>query len=91
MVNYIIVLVFQILFNIFKVYEIKYTYENRLVPLLINSVWINLISLSSVFFSLDRLFVGDFLIVPFFIFGSVIGKWLGMTKLSDIKLWFFKK
>jgi hypothetical protein len=91
MVNYIIVLVFQILFNIFKVYEIKYTYENRLVPLLINSVWINLISLSSVFFSLDRLFVGDFLIVPFFIFGSVIGKWLGMTKLSDIKSWFFKK
>jgi hypothetical protein len=91
MVNYIIVLVFQILFNIFKVYEIKYTYENRLVPLLINSVWINLISLSSVFFSLDRLFVGDFLIVPFFILGSVIGKWLGMTKLSDIKLWFFKK
>lgn len=91
MVNYIIVLVFQILFNIFKVYEIKYTYENRLVPLLINSVWINLISLSSVFFSLDRLFVGDFLIIPFYIFGSVIGKWLGMTKLSDIKLFLLKK
>jgi hypothetical protein len=91
MVNYIIVLVFQILFNIFKVYEIKYTYENRLVPLLINSVWINLISLSSVFFSLDRLFVGDFLVVPFYIFGSVVGKWLGMTKFTNIRFLLFKK
>ena len=33
--NYIIVFVFQFLFNIFKTLEIKFTFENKLTPLLI--------------------------------------------------------
>lgn len=83
MIYYILILILQILFNIFKVLEIKYTYENKLVPLLFNSVWINVISLVSVFFSLDRLFDDDYLIIPFYIIGSIIGKWLAMTKFSS--------
>jgi hypothetical protein len=79
---YIIVLVFQILFNIFKVLEIRYTYEKRVKSLLINSIWINLVSLASFYFSLDRLFIGDWYILPFYIGGSVIGKWIAMTKLK---------
>ena len=35
---YLLVLAFQILFNIFKVLEIKYTYENRL-NLMINTIF----------------------------------------------------
>jgi hypothetical protein len=82
---YLIVLAFQILFNIFKVMEIKFTYENKLKALLINSVWINLISLASVYFSLDRLFEGDWLVIPFYIGGSVLGKWIAMTKFENIR------
>ena len=82
---YLIVLIFQILFNIFKVMEIKFTYENKLRALLINSVWINIVSLASVYVSLDRLFVGDWLILPFYIGGSVIGKWIAMTQIENIK------
>ena len=65
MIYYILIFLFQLLFNIFKVLEIKYTYENKIIPLLFNSVWINLISLTTVFFSMDRLFDDDFLIIPF--------------------------
>jgi len=83
MIYYFLILIFQILFNIFKVFEIKYTYENKLVPLLFNSIWINIISLASVFFSIDRLFDDDYLVVPFYILGSVIGKWIAMTKFSS--------
>jgi len=83
MIYYVLILILQILFNIFKVLEIKYTYENKLVPLLFNSVWINVISLVSVFFSIDRLFDDDYLIIPFYIIGSVIGKWLAMTKFNS--------
>ena len=86
---YLIVLTFQILFNIFKVLEIKFTYENKLRHLLINSVWINLVSLASVYFSLDRLFVGDWLVIPFYIGGSVIGKWIAMTKFENTRSWIF--
>jgi len=87
---YILVLLFQILFNIFKVLEIKFTYENKLRQLLINSVFINIVSLASVFFSLDRLFVGDWFIVPFYISGSVIGKWIAMTKFENTRSKVFK-
>jgi len=77
---YIIIFIFQILFSIFKVLEIKFTYENKLRPLLFNSIWINLVSLAAVYYSLDRLFVGDLWVIPFYVMGSVIGKWIAMTK-----------
>jgi hypothetical protein len=89
MIYYLIVLFFQILFNIFKVLEIKFTYENKLRHLLINSVWINLVSLASVYFSLDRLFVGDWLVIPFYIGGSVVGKWIAMTKFENTRFRIF--
>ena len=93
MINYIAILTFQIMFNIFKVLEIKFTYENQLNRLLINSVWINLVSLASVYYSLDSLLKGDMWILPFYIGGSVLGKWIAMTQMDNLesKLFIFFK
>jgi len=87
---YLIVFVFQVLFNIFKVMEIKFTFENQLRNLLINSIWINLVSLAAVYFSLDRLFQNDWLVLPFYIGGSVVGKWIAMTKFENTRFKIFK-
>jgi hypothetical protein len=87
---YLLILVFQILFNIFKVLEIKYTYENKLRLLLFNSVYINLISLASVYWSLDLLFEGDWWVIPFYIGGSVLGKWIAMTQVENIRYNIYK-
>jgi hypothetical protein len=87
---YLLVLFFQIMFNIFKVLEIKYTYENKLNALMLNSVWINLVSLASVYFSLDRLFEGDWFVIPFYIGGSVVGKWIAMTQTKNIRYSIYK-
>lgn len=85
MMNYIAILTFQIMFNIFKVLEIKFTYENQLSRLLLNSVWINLVSLASVYFSLDSLLKGDMWVLPFYIGGSVLGKWIAMTQMDNLE------
>jgi hypothetical protein len=85
MINYIAILTFQIMFNIFKVLEIKFTYENQLNRLLVNSVWINLVSLASVYFSLDSLLKGDMWVLPFYIGGSVLGKWIAMTQMDNLE------
>ena len=85
MMNYIAILTFQIMFNIFKVLEIKFTYENQLNRLLLNSVWINLVSLASVYFSLDSLLKGDMWVLPFYIGGSVLGKWIAMTQMDNLE------
>jgi hypothetical protein len=91
--NYIAILTFQIMFNIFKVLEIKFTYENQINRLLLNSVWINLVSLASVYFSLDSLLKGDMWVLPFYIGGSVLGKWIAMTQMENLesKLFSFLK
>ena len=85
MMNYIAILTFQIMFNIFKVLEIKFTYENQLTRLMLNSVWINLVSLASVYFSLDSLLKGDMWVLPFYIGGSVLGKWIAMTQMENLE------
>lgn len=87
---YVLILVFQIMFNIFKVLEIKYTYENKLSLLLYNSIYINLISLASVYWSLDLLFEGDWLVIPFYVLGSVLGKWIAMRHVENIRYKIFK-
>jgi hypothetical protein len=87
---YLLVLVFQIMFNIFKVLEIKYTYENKLSLLLYNSIYINLIALASVYWSLDLLFEGDWWVIPFYVSGSVIGKWIAMRHVENIRYKIFK-
>ncbi len=48
--NYLLILFFQIMFNIFKVMEIKYTYENKIRSLLLNSVWTSLVSLGATYY-----------------------------------------
>jgi uncharacterized membrane protein YfcA len=85
MFEYILIFIFQVMFNIFKVLEIKYTYENKLTSLLINSVWINLVSLTSVYYSVDLLLGGDLVVVPFYIVGSVFGKWVAIKKVDNIR------
>ena len=87
---YLLILVFQIMFNIFKVLEIKYTYENKLTLLLYNSVYINLVSLATVYWSLDLLFEGDWWVIPFYVGGSVIGKWISMRHVENIRYKIFK-
>lgn len=78
MLRYLLVFLSQTLYNIFKVLEIKYTYQNRIGALLLNSVWINLVALLSTYYSVEDLLRGNFGVVFFYITGSVIGKYFGM-------------
>jgi ABC-type enterochelin transport system permease subunit len=82
MIVYTLVFVFQFFFNIFKTLEIKYTYEHKVNALLLNSIWINLVSLGSTYFSLERLIAGEWSILIVYIGGSVVGKWVAMTKVE---------
>ncbi len=82
MMVYFLVFAFQFFFNIFKTLEIKYTYEHKVNALLVNSVWINVVSLGSTYFALDRLLAGQWSVIVFYIGGSIVGKWFAMTKVN---------
>ena len=78
----------QLTFNILKVWEIKYTYQNKTVPLLINSVLISSVSLLSTYISVTSVLDGNWISIIFYISGSTIGKYIGMTMQS--KLTYFR-
>lgn len=85
MINYVLILIFQFAFNIFKVLEIKYTYENKIKLLVMNTVWINLAALGSVFYSIESLFRKDYLGIVFYILGSIFGKWFAMVHYENYR------
>jgi uncharacterized membrane protein YqgA involved in biofilm formation len=65
--------------------EIKYTYENKVKELMINSIWINLVSLGSVYFAIDSLFKGNWSVIIVYIIGSVVGKWVAMKHFENYR------
>jgi len=48
------------------------------------------VSLASVYYSIDSLLQGDFLVLPFYISGSVLGKWIAMTKMENLEFLIFR-
>jgi len=82
---YLLVFIFQFLYNIFKVYEIKYTYENKIKNLVINSIILNGLTLSSTYYSIDHLLKGEIIVILFFIMGAAIGKWFALTHFENYR------
>ena len=52
---------------------------------MLNSIWINLVSLGSMYFAIDSLLKGNWSVIIVYIAGSVMGKWVAMEKISDYK------
>jgi hypothetical protein len=84
-VIYILIFFLQFFFNISKVLEIKYTYENKLNLLILNTVVINLLTLAATYFSIDYLLKGEFLVILFYIMGGVFGKWFALTHFENYR------
>lgn len=82
---YLLVFISQLILNIGKVMEIKLTYENKTQGLIVNTILINLVSLISVFYSIENLLKGDTIVIVFYVAGSVIGKWFAMTQIENYR------
>jgi hypothetical protein len=81
---FILVFIFQMIFNVAKVYEVKYSYENKLKPLLLSGGVLSLLTVLSTFLSVDLLLDGDWRIIIVFVGGSLMGKYIAY-KLNTTK------
>jgi hypothetical protein len=91
MLTYITTFCLQIIFNILKVEEIKYSYENQTLKAVINSIMINVTSLTTSYLSIKLMLEGDFKISLVYIIGSAIGKWIATTKLFNYRNFIWKQ
>jgi len=89
--KYLLVYIFQVIFNILKVQEIKLTYENKTGRLMINTILISAVVLASTYYSLNLMLKGDFIVAAVYIFGSVSGKYIAMTKSFNYRNFIWKK
>jgi len=80
--TYLLIFLLQVFFNILKVLEIRHAVHGKVKESLINSVLISSMTLASSYFSLDELFSGNWIVILFFVGGSVVGKWLTLSFLT---------
>ena len=73
-----------------KVMEIKYSYEEKIKPLIIVTALLSGIVLASTYFSLTLLLKGDVIVIPIYIIGSILGK-LTAIKLNNTRAKIFHK
>ena len=74
--------IFQFSINILRTLEIQYTYNKQINKSLINSLMINVISLASLYFSIDALIQGNLYMIASYIFGSFTGKFVSMKYMN---------
>jgi hypothetical protein len=76
MINYIFIFLLQVAFNICKSLEIKYTYENRLVPILWVGFALSVMMILGFYLSIGALLKGEWVVIVVYVGGSVLGKYL---------------
>lgn len=87
---YFLIFIFQYIFNLLKVLEIKFSYEEKIKPLMLVTALISGIALLSLFMSFELLIEGNLFVVPVYIAGSMLGK-LAAIKLNNIRGKIFHK
>ena len=87
---YLIIFAFQFSFNLLKVMEIKFSYEERIKPLIIVTALLSGIILASTYFSLTLLLKGDVIVIPIYIIGSILGK-ITAIKINNTRAKIFRK
>lgn len=75
--------IFQFSINILRTLEIQYTYNKQINKSLINSLMINVISLASLYFSIDALIQGNLYVIAAYITGSLGGKFVSMKYMKE--------
>ena len=70
--SYFLVFVLQVLFTAFKVFEIKYAYENKLKPILITGAILSVLTVLSTYLSVDLLFKGDWFVIIIYVAGGLL-------------------
>jgi hypothetical protein len=76
MINYIFIFLLQVAFNICKSLEIRYTYENRLAPILWVGFALSVMMILGFYLSIGALLKGEWVVIVVYVGGSVLGKYL---------------
>ena len=74
--EYLLIFIFQSIFNVAKVYEIKYAYENQLKGILISSTALSLLTILSTYLSIELLLAGDLKVIIVYVLGRLLGKYI---------------
>jgi hypothetical protein len=65
-----------VVFNICKALEIRYTYENKLGPILWVGFALSIMMILGFYLSIGALLKGEWIVIVVYVSGSVLGKYL---------------
>ena len=74
MVDYILVAIFQLLFSILKVFDVKWSYENKVTQLTILNFFMSAIWILGTALGISAVIEGDVIMMGIYVFFGGIGK-----------------
>ena len=74
MVNYILVAIFQLAFSILKVFDVKWSYENKVVELTVLNFFMSAIWILGTALGVAAVIDGDIIMMGIYVFFGGIGK-----------------
>lgn len=74
MVNYILVAIFQLAFSIFKVFDIKWSYENKVVELTILNFFMSAVWIIGTALGVAAVMDGDIIMMLIYVVSGGVGK-----------------
>jgi hypothetical protein len=76
----LVIFLLQAAMAILKVQEIKYNDGENIKKSMVNAFLISIVALLSITIGVNSLLKGDWLVPIFFVGGSMLGKWLAITR-----------
>lgn len=83
--DYALVAVLQLIFSVGKVFDIKWSYENRVFPLILSNSVLSATWLVSTALGLEGIVEGDYLMTAVYIISGGIGKWVAVEIDNRVK------
>jgi hypothetical protein len=80
LITCLVIFVLQAAMAILKVQEIKYNDGENVKKSMTNAFLISIVALLSVTIGVNSLLNGDWVVPIFFVAGSMVGKWIAITK-----------
>ena len=83
---FILVFVMQAIFNIARVFEVRWSYDIRVVPLAILTFIMSIVWIISVAYSMEGVVNGDVTRIVAFTLGSVFGRIVAVTTFKEFAI-----
>lgn len=83
---YVIVALLQIVFSVLKVFDVKWSYENKTVPLMVINFLLGGVWILATAIGVNSVIGGDWVMISVYIVSGGLGKWVAIKWFGNYNI-----